>query len=111
MTTRTRPGHRPAATLKDFDMTAIDTEPHLVGTAGRNPRRTVADLREEKARFQRRVSYGFLALGVIAVAVILAFLGARLEVQLEGRLAAGPAHLRIMEAERLLLGGASWQNV
>lgn len=111
MTPKPRAEIRPNTPPEDLPMTAFDTNAPHAGTAGRNPRCTVAEMREADARFQRRVAYGFLVLGVLAIALFLAFATAWLEADLEARLAAVPAGLSIMEAERLLVGGTAWQYV
>ncbi len=74
-------------------------------------RRTVAAIRAEDARFQRRLALSTLALGVIAIAFALALFGAWLEAEVAGRLEARGASLGVMEPERLMIGRALEQDV
>ncbi len=93
-------------------MLALDPDPRRPFAAKMTPtRRTVAEIRAEDARFQRRLALSTLVLAVIAIAFALAFLARLAEAEVAGRLEASPAQLGVMEPERLMIGRALEQDV
>ena len=71
MTSRSWPGLRPDTPPENLHMIAFDAEPRFAAaTKGPNGRRLVAELREDDARFRRRVAFGLLVLAALAVLAI-----------------------------------------
>lgn len=69
MIPRSRPGLRPDAPPENLHMIAFDAEPRFAAaTKSPNGRRLVAELREDDARFRRRIGHALIALVILAIA-------------------------------------------